>query len=137
MTSLHQLLGEHGHPIEADLRQFYGVRLTDLWRGLIAPREVLVLVEQLASEPRSRYRAAALGSTDFIGWDRLTALTADLFDALQANTVVTARVGGGKAKPPPTYPRPSVAQPTTVVRQITSDDLDDFPFATAIATTSE
>jgi hypothetical protein len=137
MTSLHRLIGEHGRPIEADLRQFYGVRLTDLWRGLVTPREVLVLVEQLALEPRSRYRAAALGSNEFIGWDRLTALTADLFDALQANTVVTARVGGGKAKQPPHYPRPTVAPVAPVVREITSEDIDSFPFATAIATTQE
>jgi hypothetical protein len=137
MTSLHGLIGEHGHAIEADFRQFYGVRLTDLWRGLLPPREALVLVEQLAFEPRSRYRAAALGSTDFLGWDRTTALTADLFDALQANTVVTARVGGGKAKQPSTYPRPTVAPAEPVVRQITSEDIDDFPIDQVLATTSE
>ncbi|WP_289009968.1 hypothetical protein [uncultured Thermomonospora sp.] len=50
------MISRYGDAIEADLRQYYGVDLLDVWRSRLTPRQVLVLIDQL---PRhSRYLAA-------------------------------------------------------------------------------
>ena len=41
------LLREYGEAIEADLLHYYGGDLLDLWRGVLTPRRVLVLIKGL------------------------------------------------------------------------------------------
>jgi hypothetical protein len=48
------LLENHGEALEADLRRFYQVRLVDMYRGEISPREVSVYATNLP-------RASAVG----------------------------------------------------------------------------
>lgn len=68
----------------ADFREFYGINLSDVWRGMLSVREVFILSEQLETKPESRYRAALLGGPQFIGWGTDRYLTADVRDMLLA-----------------------------------------------------
>lgn len=134
MSGLCDALEEHEAEIRADFRQFYnGLDLADIWRGTLSVSYALLLLEGLAYVPESRYRAAALGTTDFIGWDRVSSLLADILDALQANTVVTAKTGGGKPKTPDPYKRP---EPVKRGRDVIPSDqeltIDNFPIMAMI-----
>lgn len=136
MTQLCELVDEYGPYLRADFQQFYnGLDLADVWRGGITRRRALELAEQLAFEPRSRYRAMILGGPEWIGQDRPVAVLMDLFDALQANTVVTAKTGGGKPKTPDEYPRPVVTKKSDP-KVIQSPTIDDFPIGLVVALTT-
>jgi hypothetical protein len=139
MTRLDEAINEHGAELEADFRSIYGCRLTDVFRGLMTPREANALVGQLVYRTDSHYRAALLGSTRWIGWGQDVTVLADLFDAVNSNTVVTARVAGAKPQKPDRYPRPETPQAdeNSEAHIFAADDLDDFPIQAVIAKTSK
>ena len=56
------LLAGYGQEIEADLQRVYGVDLVDLYRGLITPRRVWVLISQL---PPGSNLARAVGGNGY------------------------------------------------------------------------
>jgi hypothetical protein len=139
MTQLCELVDEYQGALEADFAQFYsGLDLADVWRGALTKRRALELAEQLAFEPRSRYRAQALGGAEFIGHDKVAILLSDLYDALNGNTVVTAKAAGGKPKTPDPYPRPEVKKPAESGGVNTTVDvptIDEFPIHLVIGMT--
>lgn len=120
IAQLCDLVDEHGDALEADFQQFYRLDLADVWRGAMSPRRALVLAEQLAYEPHSRYRAFALGGPEYIGWDRLAPQLAELIDATNLGTVVAIKAAGGKSEAPPPYPRPAPPK-------IAKDDVEEQP----------
>ncbi|RPK76611.1 hypothetical protein EES45_22900 [Streptomyces sp. ADI97-07] len=86
IAGLAHLLTEHGEAIEADLREHYGARLSDLFRRdsaglpLLTLRELGVLLRQLPGTARTRL---ALGDRDGL-WG--------LSEQLQAAEIDTLRV---------------------------------------------
>jgi len=46
--------------VEADLRRYYHVRLTDLWRGDLTLREIRVLLEHLPADSATAYSEAGV-----------------------------------------------------------------------------
>ncbi|MCD7100448.1 hypothetical protein [Pseudoclavibacter sp. 13-3] len=108
----------------ADLQQFFGVNIEDVWRGLVSPAHVLDLIQGLYAVPQSRWRAAVLTDEpparpqpgtppSWLGWTpevaRLTAI-ADL---------ITAALAGKKAKPLPTPLDRSPVVTTSSIREFT------------------
>jgi hypothetical protein len=117
MRRLYELLGAYGNEIEADFLELYpGQDVLDVWRGGMSPRRALVLVEQLSNVPRSRYRAAALASPQWMNYGPLEALTATLIDHVAALSYITVKAAGGKPrKPEPTARPPMPTDPDTTV----------------------
>lgn len=109
MIGLGQALEEHKVAIRRDFQQFYGLDIADVWRGTLTVARAVELLEGLAFEPHSQYRAEALGGSQHNGMDRSTFVLMDLFDAVQAGTFVNAKVQGAKPKKPEPYPRSGVA----------------------------
>lgn len=60
---------------------------------------MLVLAEQLPTE--SAFSSRVQGGREHRGWDGATYLLANLVDAVQINTAVTARAAGAKKFPVP------------------------------------
>lgn len=87
----------------ADFRQFYGLRLADVWTGALGIREVILLSGQLLSIPDSRYLAELEGGPQFSGWDHDRALLADIRDLLLA---IASGLSGSKLTDQELYPRP-------------------------------
>lgn len=131
IRELCELIDEHGDELQADFRQFYGLRLADVFQGALAPWEALALAEQLASEPLSRYRAAALGDPMFLGHGRTESILSDLADLILDNSLVTVKAAGGKARRPDRYERPDASKP----QQVEVMDIDDFPIHLVLAMT--
>lgn len=88
--------------------------------GGYQPWWVLVLVEGLlADDSTATYRSAA-GSDDDQGFDMVKHLLAAIFDAVQVNTVVSARVAGAKnVKAPQPFPRPGASKAKAEARTMT------------------
>lgn len=140
MTGLSDALEEHDVAIRADFQQFYALDIVDVWRGTLTKRRALQLLEGLAQEPRSRYRAAALGEDyAFHEWDRTTQVLADVYDAVQNLTYVTAKVQGAKPKQPETYPRPKLPElrpDELVMPPVEELTIDNFPIHAVMALTA-
>jgi hypothetical protein len=135
MTQLDELLTAYGRLIEADLQQVYGLNIADVWRAdsTLSARRALNLVEQLKYTPDSRFRAAALGSLEFVGWGPQEVISSQIHDRINDNSVITVKAQGGKVKrPPEPYPIPT----STAKGPLTSDDIDDFPLGAVLALTS-
>ncbi|MEU3045808.1 hypothetical protein ABZ705_04605 [Streptomyces sp. NPDC006984] len=75
-----------------------------------APSLVLALVQRLPDT--SMTVALASGGREFLGWGVDRHMTADLFDALNANTKATGNWGKGKVPKIPAYPRPKAKSTT-------------------------
>ena len=86
---------------------YYGVDLADVIAGTgPAPSLVVALAQRLPDT--SLTVALASGGRDHFGWGVDRHLTADLFDALNANTRATGNWAKGKAPTFPQWPRPDV-----------------------------
>ena len=134
ILELCDLVDEHGDELEADFAQFYnGLDIADVWRGQLSPRRVLVLAGQLGTIPGSRFRAATLGGSDWLGWSPEARLLADLVDAVVDNSVVTVKSAGGKTKRPEPYPRPIAAADKPI--DVAAMTIDDFPIHMVMAMT--
>lgn len=133
IRQLCELIDEYGEELTADLQQIYGLRLADVFRGALAPRDVLVLAGQLGTVPESRVRAATLGGPGFAGWSRVADILADIHDSIVDNSVVTIKSAGGKANAAEPYPRPSLAADEPEVVDVPT--IDDFPIHLVVAMT--
>lgn len=102
------LVDAYGVELRGDFQEFYQLDLADVWRGTITPRRALDLAESLATVPRSRYRAAAMGDSRWMGWSAETAVGADLYDATRDAMLRNLEIWGGKGSAP-LYPRPAAA----------------------------
>lgn len=109
ITGLCETYDEHSVAIRRDFQQFYQLDIGDVWKGTLEVRRALELLEGLAYEPRSQYRAEALGGGEHLGLDRNAMILADIFDAIQNGTFANAKVQGAKPQKPTPYPRPGVA----------------------------
>ncbi|MEU0675482.1 hypothetical protein ABZ330_21825 [Streptomyces sp. NPDC006172] len=118
------LLREHGEAVEADLREHYGVRLSDLFardasgRCLLTWRELGVLVRQLPGTARTRL---ALGDEDGL-WGLAEQLQALQVDALRVANWQRANEGlkpHEQSRPPEPIERPGIPKK----RRITAADL--------------
>jgi len=102
----------------------------------MSSRDAIVLAEQLGTEPRSRFRAAVLGDPAYLGWTREAELLADIYDALNDNSVVTIKAAGGKARRPEPHVRPTQAADEAEPIQSPSGSIDDFPIHLVMAMTA-
>ncbi|WP_159794451.1 hypothetical protein [Puerhibacterium puerhi] len=104
MTAVCGYLDRYEVELVADFQQFYGLRLEQMWAGHLEPREVLVRIHGLMTEPWSRFRAAHLrdnppdvtggdGVPSWLGWTPSTQYLVTV-----ANLLIT-KWGGKKAKP--------------------------------------
>lgn len=102
---LGQLIDDgHGAALRYDLQRL-GLDLADVWRGTLAPRRVLDLVEQ--SEHDTALGAALRGGPQYRGWNVQAYLAACLIDAVQNVSWTTAQVRSKKRLRHPTaFPRP-------------------------------
>jgi hypothetical protein len=71
--SLHRLLTEHGEAIEADLRRYYTLSLTDLATGALSIRQLVAYLRHL---PRGSALHTAIAGHD---WTTGDFLLADLY----------------------------------------------------------
>lgn len=98
------MIDEHGKALYRDLNHYERVDLTEVIKGNgPAPSFVLALIEGVPAG--SMLSASQHKIPELMGWDRVNALLADLYDAMMFNT----RATGNFAKKPPTfppYPRP-------------------------------
>lgn len=149
IAGLSETYDEHSIAIRRDFQTFYQLDIADVWKGKLDVRRVLDLLEGLAYEPRSQYRAEALGDPAALGVDRGVMVQMDLFDAIQNGTFTNARVQGAKPPKPTPYPRsgvPGEGVPTPAPDgqlagprplQPTSEPLtiDNFPIQAIVAMT--
>ena len=93
------LIDDYGEAIEADLQEYFGLDLLDVFRpdGRLTPGKVLRLLSQLGVE--SRTVAEMAGNRDLRGWTQDRAILADLWDLIAA-------VNTPPKKRRPRYPRP-------------------------------
>lgn len=101
--------------MERDLLAFYGVDLFDLWceGSRVTPDRALRLIRNLPSSAHTT--AMYAGGSEYLEWDRTTAVLADIFDAVQGNTHAlvmanTDKKNRQKVKEPDPYPRPGAKQ---------------------------
>ncbi|WP_243063184.1 hypothetical protein [Humibacter sp. RRB41] len=118
IDQLLELIEEHGSSLRADLQEFYGINIDDVWNGRITVRHVLELVPQLGSIPHSRMRAEEIGF-DFFGWGRTEVVLANLFDRL------TYLLSGEDLTDESRYPRPSEDEPEQAAT-VAEFDVDRF-----------
>lgn len=81
----------------------YGFNIRDVFTGKAPISMAAGYLARLPYEPRSVWRAEQLGSLEHIGWSEDSYLLANLIDAVQVNTVVSANLGGNE---PPEMPDP-------------------------------
>ena len=107
--------------LDADLRRYYRVDLTDLWHPgtRLSPRRVLWLIEHLPED--SATVAAIKGGPEHRSWTTTAHLLATVADAVQLGTWATIATHARKRPTPPTpLPRPTTrrAEPVVTVAEI-------------------
>lgn len=101
---LGQLIDDgHGAAIRYDLQRV-GLDLADVWRGTLAPRRVLDLVEQGPDD--SAFRASLRGGLEHRAWTLERHLQAALLNAMNTATWVVAQ-----SKSKKTIARPTAIEP--------------------------
>ena len=120
ITGLAALLKQSGPAVEADLRETYGVRLSDLPAGRLTWRELGVLVRGLPAGSRT-HRALA-GIDDY--WTRTEQLLAGIYDMLR---VLDWHYISAHTKTPPRRPepleRPGVEKPRIGTTVLSIDEM--------------
>ena len=86
----------HGKALRADLQRYYGLDVTDIWRGTLHPIRVWQLCEMLPSD--SALMSAISGNLR--DWNLQAQLTAGLINALRSADANNVKVNGGKMKTP-------------------------------------
>lgn len=89
IRGLHRLLTEHGEALEADLAQYYGIDLRDLFRGSLTWRRLGVLIRGLPVDSRltgtlPRSEPVDDAAETVARWSHIEYLLADLYDLLVA-----------------------------------------------------
>lgn len=95
----------------ADFREYYGLRLTDVFRfdGSLSVGEAAILTRQLPHT--SRTMSAVQGGAEYLGWDVQTHLLAALVDSVNVSNYMFAKVNSKKrVKAPAPVPRPGDAE---------------------------
>lgn len=133
IAGLYRLLEEHGEAIEADLRQYYGVRLADLAGGRMTWRELRSLVRQLP--PESRLVRRVSGDPEDLQWTLTPQLLAAVLDEVRVLTWQhRMELRGKKAAgdpEPKQVPRPGVKSNDGARFGGASVDLDEIKTWTA------
>lgn len=93
-------LEHHGGALEFDLHRFAGLDLADLYRGIITPRKVAVILEHLPPDSAVRRRVGGDGS--------LTVQEHALRQLFHLGELQLYQGGGGKGK----KPKPPASPPT-------------------------
>ncbi len=124
---LGQLIDDgYGAAIRYDLQRV-GLDLADVWRGTLAPRRVLDLVEQGPDD--SAFAAQQRGGLAHRAWTLERHLQAALLDAMNSAAWILAQVNSkSNVKRPPEVPRPtlSAAAESNTARTL---DLSRHPLA--------
>jgi hypothetical protein len=102
-------LREHAGAIEADLQHYYGIDLTDLWRGTLTPRRAAVLMANLP-QGAALWRAMDVPAA----WTTAEHLAASQVDALAVANWQRSKAGTEANKAPKPLPRPGVDEAKTV-----------------------
>lgn len=117
------LIDQHGEDLAHDLLHHYRIDLRDALRDLLSddpkgsPWWLLTLIRELPDE--GHLKAALRGGPEFRGWGLDRYLSAATFDAVQANTVVTARAAGAKkVKDAQPWSRPDVKRKQQTTRTL-------------------
>lgn len=100
----------------------YGFDIHEVLKFRAPIRVAFAYLNRLPYEPWSLWRAMQLGGPEHMGWTPDTYRQAELIDAMNINTVITANVGSRKQPdmPEPAY-RPSVKQPEEKPAQSLAD----------------
>lgn len=100
---------EHPEELEADLLEFFGVDLLDLWRGRLSLRRIAVLVRSLA---RRHGRSSLAGVMDETAeWATSDYLLARISDALEMSNFLFMKANASDSSslmPPDPLPRPGI-----------------------------
>lgn len=99
---------------ESDLLALYGFDIWDAIDGRVPLRRAITLLDRLAYEPKSVWRAKQLGGPEledysrYLNWDTTTYVLADLIDVVRENTAVFVGANSEGHKMPEfdPYPRP-------------------------------
>ena len=97
IAQLRELVDEldtHG-ALRADLAQFYGLNVDDVWTGDLSVRHVIVLTEHLMLNPHSRVYAIRGGSPELQGWDAATVV------AVRTHNLIVSLLQGLSGKKDP------------------------------------
>lgn len=123
------VMTEYPEELEADLLQFFGVDLLDVWRGNISLRRIMVLSKRLM---HMHGRAALpMAYDESLSWGTQEHLTAKIADSLevanwmfiQANT----SEDGEEIPFPDPIPRPGVEPPEEAPKEMASTtEVADF-----------
>lgn len=120
MTRVCDLLDQGRIELIADLQQFFGINIEDVWAGKISPSHVLDLVSGLWDEPWSRFRARVLRAhppevsatpeaPSWLGWTPEVSRLTSIHDLIVSVT-------SGKHKPKPS-PRPETKARRISIRE--------------------
>ena len=94
---------------ESDLWALYHFDIQEVFKGRASLQKAILLIERLAHDPNSHWRAKQLGGPEHIGWSHETYLLADQVDAVMALYTVQAHKGKkGRIKYPDPVYRPKV-----------------------------
>lgn len=101
--------------MRADLQQFYGLNIDDVWAGRVSARHVVIVTRQLALNPHSRTFATRNGDALAQGWDAATVIAA------RTHNVLVGFLSGFGGEPNdelfvkfPGVDKPEVEQPKTL-----------------------
>ncbi|OKH95415.1 hypothetical protein AB852_00670 [Streptomyces uncialis] len=103
---------QFGDELEADLLEFFGVDLLDLWRGRLSLRRVHVLVQSLVRKPGRSTLVAAMDES--ASWSPTDFLMARVSDALELSNFLFLKAHSSEAaeiEPPVPIPRPGDPEP--------------------------
>lgn len=117
MVSLYAFIEEHVETVEADLQQFYNVRLSDLG-GALSWRRCGVLLRQLPLTSRTH---RAVGG-DVLAWGTSEHLLATIVDLLAG---ANWQRSGGKGERPRAIPRPGMNDKKDARRMGSAMPIDD------------
>lgn len=85
--------------MSGDFWALYGLSVDDVQKSPGMVRVFYELLERIAYEPFSLYRAQRLGGDYWFGWTTENDVLASIVEELRGNTLTVASVGGGKGIP--------------------------------------
>ncbi|MEV6551747.1 hypothetical protein AB0M57_23955 [Streptomyces sp. NPDC051597] len=98
---------EFSDELEADLLEYFGVDLLDLWRGRLSIRRVGVLIASLCKKPGRSALLAAVNESS--AWDTTDHLLARISDAIELSNYFFIQANSSEdtgLEPPTPLPRP-------------------------------
>lgn len=128
MISVVRVIQDYHDELEADLLEFFGVDLLDLWRGRLSIRRVGVLINSLMKKPG---RSTLLEAMDErTRWGESEYLLARISDALEISNFLFFKANAQDSDDldePLPIPRPGQTEPEQPVEQFSSaEELSNF-----------